>query len=560
MTDSPETTPAAAACARLPRHRVPAPHRLPHEGRPAEARAADAGALATPEALGAPARTLARPPALRAARRPALRQRPAAHRPRAQQDPEGRGRTAPRRWPATTPTTCRAGTATACRSNGRSRRSTAPRGRDKDAVPVLDFRAECRAYAAHWLDVQREEFQRLGVAGDWERRYATMDFASEAAIVREIGEFLMNGALYRGLRPVMWSPVEKTALAEAEIEYHDHVSPTLWARFPVLRAAAGARTWPARGGDLDHHALDHPRQPRRRLRRGDRLRAGACGGRGGGLAASGSARRLLVALPLLPQFGKDTGLGAHTRQARAEGRGARRRHRRASAARLGRGEGRLRLRRAAAARRFRHHRGRHRLRPHRPRPWRGRLRPRPRPRPAGAGDGQRRRHLHRAGAGLHRPARVQGARRHLRRLRGGGHARRQGEADAQLPAFLALQEAGDLPRHAAMVHRPRRRAPHPRAGARRRSPRRISCPDAGRNRIGSMVGVAARLVRQPPARLGRADRRLRLEAERRAAARPGDHGAHRRGLRRGGRRRLVQARRRRALPRPRPRRPPTTSR
>ncbi len=107
-------------------------------------------------------------------------------------------------------------------------------GRDKDAVPVLDFRDECRRYSAHWLAVQTEEFQRLGVAGDWAGRYATMDFASEAAIAAEIGKFLMNGALYRGLRPVMWSPVEKTALAEAEVEYHDRVSDTVFVRFPLL--------------------------------------------------------------------------------------------------------------------------------------------------------------------------------------------------------------------------------------------------------------------------------------------------------------------------------------
>ncbi|MEJ1979122.1 MAG: isoleucine--tRNA ligase [Acetobacteraceae bacterium] len=107
-------------------------------------------------------------------------------------------------------------------------------GRDKDAVPVLDFRAECRAYSQHWLDVQTAEFQRLGVTGDWAGRYATMDFAAEAAIAGEIGTFLLNGALYRGLRPVMWSVVEKTALAEAEIEYHDHTSDTVWVRFPIL--------------------------------------------------------------------------------------------------------------------------------------------------------------------------------------------------------------------------------------------------------------------------------------------------------------------------------------
>jgi isoleucyl-tRNA synthetase len=107
-------------------------------------------------------------------------------------------------------------------------------GRNKDEVPVLQFRAECRAYADKWLAVQRDEFIRLGVMADWVNRYATMDFASEAAIAGEIGRFLMNGALYRGLRPVMWSPVEKTALAEAEVEYHDLKSVTIWVRFPVV--------------------------------------------------------------------------------------------------------------------------------------------------------------------------------------------------------------------------------------------------------------------------------------------------------------------------------------
>ncbi|MFT8676527.1 MAG: isoleucine--tRNA ligase [Acetobacter sp.] len=107
--------------------------------------------------------------------------------------------------------------------------------RDKDGVPVLEFRAECRAYAAHWLGVQMEEFKRLGVQAEWHNRYATMDFSSEAAIAEEIGRFLLNGKLYRGLRPVMWSPVEKTALAEAEIEYHDHTSTTIFVAFPVIK-------------------------------------------------------------------------------------------------------------------------------------------------------------------------------------------------------------------------------------------------------------------------------------------------------------------------------------
>ncbi|HET6307996.1 MAG TPA: isoleucine--tRNA ligase, partial [Rhodopila sp.] len=111
---------------------------------------------------------------------------------------------------------------------------------DKDAVPILDFRAECRAYADHWMGVQAAEFRRLGVEGAWRERYATMDRGSEAAIAGEICKFLLNGALYRGLRPVMWSPVEKTALAEAEIEYHDHTSTTIWVRFPVVKASVPA--------------------------------------------------------------------------------------------------------------------------------------------------------------------------------------------------------------------------------------------------------------------------------------------------------------------------------
>ena len=124
-------------------------------------------------------------------------------------------------------------------------------GRDKDAVPVIAFRAECRADAAKWMDVQAEEFRRLGVASDWARRYATMDFPSEAAIAAEIGKFLLSGALYRGLRPVMWSPVEKTALAEAEIEYHEHTSPTIFVGFPL----ASAGTAGALAAELDGAAV-----------------------------------------------------------------------------------------------------------------------------------------------------------------------------------------------------------------------------------------------------------------------------------------------------------------
>jgi len=108
------------------------------------------------------------------------------------------------------------------------------KGKDKDQVPILDFRAECRAFAQHWVDVQSEEFQRLGVQGDWSNPYLTMTRPAEAQIVREIHKFLMSGALYQGVRPVLWSVVEKTALAEAEVEYHDHVSDMIWVRFPVV--------------------------------------------------------------------------------------------------------------------------------------------------------------------------------------------------------------------------------------------------------------------------------------------------------------------------------------
>jgi isoleucyl-tRNA synthetase len=109
--------------------------------------------------------------------------------------------------------------------------------RRKDDVPVLEFRDECRQFAAHWVTVQSAEFQRLGVIGDWDHPYTTMTRHAEAQILREIGKFVMNGGLYRGSKPVMWSTVEQTALAEAEVEYHDHASTTVWVKFPLSRAS-----------------------------------------------------------------------------------------------------------------------------------------------------------------------------------------------------------------------------------------------------------------------------------------------------------------------------------
>lgn len=114
------------------------------------------------------------------------------------------------------------------------------KGKDKDQVPVLQFRAECRDFARHWMEVQTEEFQRLGIMGDWENPYATMKNESEALIAGEIHKFLLNGSLYRGERAVMWSTVEKTALADAEIEYHDHTSDVVWVAFPVTQTKCKA--------------------------------------------------------------------------------------------------------------------------------------------------------------------------------------------------------------------------------------------------------------------------------------------------------------------------------
>jgi isoleucyl-tRNA synthetase len=110
-------------------------------------------------------------------------------------------------------------------------------GQDKDAVDPIEFRKECRQFAAKWIDIQREEFKRLGIEGDWDHPYTTMAFRAEAQIVREFGKFIVNGGLYKGAKPVMWSVIEKTALAEAEVEYQDHTSATIWIRFPVAQAS-----------------------------------------------------------------------------------------------------------------------------------------------------------------------------------------------------------------------------------------------------------------------------------------------------------------------------------
>ena len=107
-------------------------------------------------------------------------------------------------------------------------------GRKKAEVPAVEFRKACREYADKWIPLQREEFKRLGIEGDWDNYYTTMSFEAEAAIAAEFLRVVRTGLVYRGSKPVMWSPVERTSLAEAEVEYADKTSPTIWVKFPVV--------------------------------------------------------------------------------------------------------------------------------------------------------------------------------------------------------------------------------------------------------------------------------------------------------------------------------------
>ena len=119
---------------------------------------------------------------------------------------------------------------------------------NKDEVPVDQFRAECRAYAAKWVSVQREQFERLGVMGEWDNPYLTMNYASEAVIAGELLKFAETGQLYRGAKPVMWSPVEKTALAEAEVEYEDITSTQIDVAFEIVES-------PIEGAEVGAYAV-----------------------------------------------------------------------------------------------------------------------------------------------------------------------------------------------------------------------------------------------------------------------------------------------------------------
>ena len=108
--------------------------------------------------------------------------------------------------------------------------------KNKNEVPIVEFRKECRSFAEKWIEIHKDQFKRLGVVGDWENYYSTMSYSAEAQIVRELGKFLKEGSLYRGFKPVLWSTVEKTALADAEVEYQDHKSDTIYVCFPVKKS------------------------------------------------------------------------------------------------------------------------------------------------------------------------------------------------------------------------------------------------------------------------------------------------------------------------------------
>ncbi|HEU0222839.1 MAG TPA: isoleucine--tRNA ligase, partial [Paracoccaceae bacterium] len=138
------------------------------------------------------------------------------------------------------------------------------RGKSKDDVPVVELRAECRKFAEHWVGVQREEFKRLGVTGKWDDPYLTMDYSAEAVIAEEFMKFVMNGSLYRGSKPVMWSVVEKTALAEAEVEYQERESPAIWVRFPVVRFPGATTVSTPTGGGAFMMMTHMPQEVRER--------------------------------------------------------------------------------------------------------------------------------------------------------------------------------------------------------------------------------------------------------------------------------------------------------
>ncbi len=434
------------------------------------------------------------------------------------------------------------------------------RGKNKDEVPINELRAECRRFAAHWIDVQREEFKRLGVTGDWENPYLTMDFHAEAVIADEFMKFVMNRSLYLGSKPVMWSPVEKTALAEAEVEYRDHQSPTIWVKFPVHTLMQGISALrpcePAMAYDRTLRLPKARRSFRRLLsgrhptyiviwtttpwtipsNRGIAFNPSISYGLydivaspAGQLGAS-RAIAMVLADKLAEVRAQYGARGPRIERVRSVSIGRTRYAGHCASLRAPRQS--LVLRGAGAARRLRHRRRRHRLRAHGAQPRRRRLRPVRAARAGRPHDPQRAGGLllRRPCPLLRRPAGVrrqgqggQGERRRHRQADRGGRPARPRPHDPQLPAFLALQGAGDLPQHPAVVRRHRQaargrhghlRADHPRAGADLDRPAGAVDPglrpqpplldDRGPPRLGAVaaarLGCAADLLRPPPRR------------------------------------------------------------
>ena len=188
--------------------------------------------------------------------------------------------------------------------------------RSKDSIPIAQFRRECRDFAAHWVEVQKRDFKRLGVIGDWDNPYLTMSRDAEAQIVREIGKFLVNGGLYKGAKPVLWSVVEQTALAEAEVEYHDHTSTTVWVRFPIVETGrtslrhAAAVIWTTTPWNLPgNRAIAFSAELEYAVIQVDAV---AEGSRATPPAGSGRGEKLLVAMPLIDDLMARAGIERHT--------------------------------------------------------------------------------------------------------------------------------------------------------------------------------------------------------------------------------------------------------
>ena len=148
----------------------------------------------------------------------------------------------------------------------------------KGKVPPAEFRKLCREFATRYVEQHKRDFKRLGVFGRWNDPYLTMSFDYEATIANAFLDFMEKGYVYRGRKPVYWCLVDSTALAEAEVEYEDHVSPSIWVKFGVVGGGKNEafKDWQRRlGRHLDHHSVDHSAQSRARVSSRLRIRRGA---------------------------------------------------------------------------------------------------------------------------------------------------------------------------------------------------------------------------------------------------------------------------------------------